>query len=167
MPLVVLICSAKTRISHAAPRRAHGHAQPDEEPGQGPGDHHPPDDLEPVEADHLGQLVERGVDLAHRGVGVDVDGEHGAEDDQRDLRGVADAEPQDDQRLEADDGHETQCLHGGVHHVVADARQPGDDPEDGARGDPDGQADEHPLEGSGELEGPRTPASAPILSKDG
>ena len=68
-----------------------------------------------------------------------------AEHDQRDLGGVADSEPQDDQRLEPDDRQKSQHLHRRVDGVLAEPRQAGKQREHGAEGDSDREPFDDPL----------------------
>ena len=84
---------------------------------------------------------------ADGGERVDVDGEHHAEGDHRDLRGLADAEPQDEQRLEADDGHEPEHLDVAVDEVLPEPRlRPGGERQERPDRHADGQAPEDALQ---------------------
>ena len=125
-----------------------GHAQADEEARAArraarPGGCRAP----PAEADHVGELGVARVERPDGGVRVDVDREGDAEHDQADLGRLADAEPQDQQRLQGDDRHEAQHLHVGVDQVVAGAGQPGDERRGTAPiGMPMAEAPQHPLQ---------------------
>ena len=79
-------------------------------------------------------------------MGVDVHGERHTQRDQEHLRRLADAEPDDHQRDEAEDGDRPQHLHRRVDEVVTPAGQAGEDREGQTRGDPEAEPDHHSLQ---------------------
>ena len=158
MPLVALICSANTRISHAT---AAASRKPTRKPGSAPGQHDAADRGEAAEPDRVRELEVPGIDRADRGERVDVHGEHHAEHDQRDLGAVPDPEPQHDQRLEPDDRQEPQHLHRRVDDVLAEPREAGDQRERGR----ERHADREPLDAHARSETQIALCSVPSWSR--
>ena len=91
-------------LAHDQREQRADHAQP--EPGQRRGEragqHDVPHQLPAGQPEHLAELAELGVDAADAREGVDVHREQRAEQDDEDLGQLADAEPDDEQRQQAE-----------------------------------------------------------------
>jgi hypothetical protein len=105
-------------------------------PQPGPG-------AEPAGARGLDQPL---VDVPDAGVDVEVEREEHAQRDQRDLHGLADADPDDQQRHEREVRQHPGHLDRRVDRVVAEPQQPGG----GAQGERERPADQQPDRGPGE-----------------
>ncbi len=93
---------------------------------------------ESVAARHFHQ---RRVDVADAVVGVQIDGEQGAERNEKDLCALVDAEPEDHQRDQRQVRHVADHLHRAVEQTLAPGRQTGDETEQQADAAADGEAD--------------------------
>ena len=109
----------------------------------------------PGQVQRLGGLEELAVDAADAGEGVQVERERHAQRDQRDLRRLADAHPDDEQRDQPEVRQRAQHLHRRVDGVLADPAEAGDHGEHQADEAPISEAERRP---AGPRPGWRTPS---------
>ena len=131
------------------PGDAEAEAQADEEGGQRARQDHLADHAPAADAAGARQLREARVDAADPLVEVQVDGEDHADHDEADLHALADAEPHDQQRHQAQERQGPEHLHRRVDELLADAREARDEAEDGADDDADGEPDRRAAATSG------------------
>ncbi len=121
------------------PRDGEGVSDADEHVRQRARQDDVPDQAQPAQSDRARGFDQVGVDVADTGVGVEVEREGDAEGDQRDLRRLTDAEPDDEQRDEADERYCPDHLDRGVDEILTEPEQPGEQ----RQGDPDGSPEQH------------------------
>ena len=148
MPEVVAVCSATTRLSQAMPSAGR---RPMRRCGRRPGQDHPADQAEAGHATRPGRLDEALVHAPDPVQEVEVQREDRPDRDQGDLRGLADAEPDDEDRHEGQVREHAQRLHRRVDHLLHDLQEPGGQAEQEAGGDADGEATHDAPEGDGEV----------------
>ena len=114
--------------------------------GQDRGQQDAPHHGEPGQPEDAADLDDLAVDRDDRAHDAEIDREEHADRDQRDLRGLEDAEPEDEQRHPGDRGNGAQRLQGRVDQPAHQRRIAGDRAEHGAGDDAEGKSRDHPRE---------------------